>query len=344
MYKGKQVALVIPAHNEEKLIVPTLECVPPYIDRVFVVDDASTDNTGERVRLRAAEGFPVELICHPECRGPGGAIISGYKQALLNGFDYVVVVGGDNQMPLDELPRFLDPLISGAADYTKGNRFMRGKYAVADIPPVMPKTRLVGNALISALTKMASGYYKIVDVVDGYTGITREVLETIDWDRAWPGYGYPMDFLIRLNAHGFRVKDVPRRAIYLPGERQSQIKGLRYALRVSPMLVRGFFWRLWAKYILWNFHPLVFFYFAGLILLGLGLLMGLWLIALQATGVGVSGPKAILDALLILTGTQFVLFAMLFDMQESMELTPMDRRASDRVTRSRAEPESDLRG
>lgn len=314
--------------------MPTLAAVPSFVDRVYVVDDASTDRTCERVEAYAAEGYPVELLRHEKNRGPGGAIITGYKKALADKFDYVVVVGGDNQMPLEEMPYFLDPLTNGIADYTKGNRFMRGRLSIANIPVTMPKKRLIGNALISAFTKMASGYYKIVDVVDGYTAINREALEVIDWDQAWAGYGYPMDFLIRLNAHGFRVKDVPRRAIYLPGERQSQIKGLRYALYVSPMLLRGFFWRLWTKYVLWNFHPLVFFYFAGIFLTVAGFLMGLWLIYLQIIGVGVSGPKAILDALLIITGLQFLLFAMLFDMQEGLELMPMDRRTSDRTVRA----------
>lgn len=330
MYADRRIALVIPAHNEEKLIVPTLAGVPNFVDCVFVVDDASTDSTRARVLAHAEEGHAVRLLCHEQNRGPGAAIITGYKHARDEGFDCVVVVGGDNQMPLEEMPRFLDPLISGAADYTKGNRFMRGRFAVANIPSSMPKKRLLGNAMISALTKMASGYYKIVDVVDGYTAINREALEIIDWDKAWGGYGYPMDFLIRLNAHGFRVKDIPRRAIYLPGERQSQIKGVRYAVRVSPMLARGFFWRLWTKYILWNFHPLVFFYFAGMLLLAAGLLFGLFLIFSQVIGAGVSGPRAILDALLVLTGLQFLLFAMLFDMQEGLELMPMDRRKSDR--------------
>jgi glycosyltransferase involved in cell wall biosynthesis len=333
MYHEKRIALVVPAHNEQRLIGSTLDGVPALVDKVYVVDDASTDCTAGVVRERSAGDGRVQLIQHDKNRGPGAAIITGYKQALADGFDLVVVAGGDNQMPLDQMPLFLDPLIGGAADYTKGNRFMHRHYAMANIPGIMPKTRLIGNALISSLTKIASGYYKIVDVVDGYTAINRDALETIDWDKAWQGYGYPMDFLIRLNAYGFRVKDVPRRAIYLPGERQSQIKGLRYALRVSPMLVCGFFWRLWTKYILWNFHPLVFFYLAGLILFPLGILMGLWLVYEQAIGIGVSGPRAILDALLIITGLQFLLFAMMFDMQESLDLAPMDRRATDRAQR-----------
>lgn len=331
MYREQRIALVIPAHNEEKLIGQTLDSVPALVDSIYVVDDGSTDNTKGVVSEWTERGRCVELLRHETNRGPGAAIITGYKRALAGDVDIVVVVGGDNQMPLDQMTLFLDPLVEGRADYAKGNRFMRRHQAIASIPPVMPKNRLIGNAIISGLTKAASGYYKIADVVDGYTAINREALEAIDWDRAWRGYGYPMDFLIRLNAYDFRVKDIPRRAIYLPGERQSQIKGMRYAIRVSPMLVRGFFWRLWSKYILWNFHPLVFFYLAGLALTFSGLVMGAWLVYLQATGIGVSGPKAILDALLIITGIQFLLFGMLFDMQESLDLIPMDRRAGDRA-------------
>ena len=106
-----------------------------------------------------------------------------------------------------------------------------------------------------------------MDVVDGYTAISKKAIDTIDWTRAWKDYGYPMDFLIRLNAYGFKLLDIPRTAIYLPGERQSQIKGIGYALRVSPMLLKGFLWRLKFKYIYTDFHPLVFFYYLSFILL-----------------------------------------------------------------------------
>jgi glycosyltransferase involved in cell wall biosynthesis len=316
MYRNKKIALVIPAHNEERLIRPTLEAVPELVDKVYVIDDASTDNMCAVVQAYSQQDCRVELIKHEQNMGPGGGIITGYKRVLQEGHDIAVVVGGDNQMPLDQMSRFLDPLIDGQADYTKGNRFMVRHLSFREIPNVMPRTRLFGNMLISVTSKIASGYYKIADFVDGYTAITRDALEIIDWDRAWKGYGYPMDFLIRLNAYSLRVKDIPRTAIYLPGERQSQIKGLRYALRVSPMLIRGFFWRLFNKYILWDFHPLVFFFFAGLILLPLGLLGGLYLVWQQLVGIGVSGPRATVVALLIISGLQFLLFAMLFDMQE----------------------------
>lgn len=319
MYRNKRIALVIPAYNEARLIRPTLEHVPDYVDRIIVVDDASTDDTPNIMRECGARNPRVELIRHDANRGPGASIITGYKRVLADGYDIAAVCGGDDQMPLDQMSRLLDPLIDGHADYTKGNRFMDRSGSLAMIPREMPKTRLLGNMIITVLTKIASGYYKVADVVDGFTAISRDALERVDWDRAWGGYGYPMDFLIRLNAHGLRTKDVPRRAIYLPGERQSQIKGLRYALRVSPMLMRGFFWRLWTKYVLWDFHPLVFFFALGLTLLPAGLVYGLLLIGQQISGRGVSGPRAILAALLIITGLQFLLFAMLFDMEEGYE-------------------------
>jgi glycosyltransferase involved in cell wall biosynthesis len=316
MYRDTRIALVIPAYNEERLIRPTLERVPDFIDHVIVVDDGSTDGTPTVVQQCIARDPRVEMIHHESNKGPGAAIVTGYQRALADGYDIAVVCGGDEQMPLEQVRELVAPLLDGSADYAKGNRFMVGAGAVAMIPGNMPTTRVIGNMLITLLTKMASGYYKIADVVDGFTAINRVALERVDWSRAWLGYGYPMDFLIRLNAYGLRAVDVPRRAIYLAGERQSQIRGLRYALRVSPMLVRGFFWRLWTKYILWDFHPLVFFFFFGLTLLPIGVLYGLCLVWRQLTGVGVSGPQAILSALLITTGLQFLLFAMLFDMEE----------------------------
>ena len=316
MYGDKRIALVIPAYNEEKLIRPTLEHVPDLIDRVIVVDDASTDDMPTVIQACMEADRRIEMIRHETNRGPGAGIITGYKRVLEGDYDIAVVCGGDYQMPLEQTSSLLDPLIRGEADYTKGNRFMQRVGALAMVPGNMPRTRVVGNMLITILTKIASGYYKVADVVEGFTAITREALERVDWDRAWQKYGYPMDFLIRLNAYGLRVKDVPRRAIYLPGERQSQIKGLRYALRVSPMLLRGFFWRLWNKYVLWDFHPLVFFYYAGMLLLPAGIAFGFFLVWQQITGIGVSGPRAILSALLIITGLQFLLFAMLFDMEE----------------------------
>lgn len=314
MYRDKTIGLVIPAYNESKLIVPTLEHVPDLIDHIFVVDDASTDGMADVVRTLAEQDTRITLIVHETNQGPGAGIITGYRRASDAGCDVTVVVGGDYQMPLECVTDFLDPVISGEVDYTKGNRFVTGKGAFDR----MPKTRLVGNMIISALTKIASGYYKIVDVVDGYTAISKRAIDAIQWDEAWKGYGYPMDFLIQLNMRGFKVRDVPRDAVYLEGERQSQIKGVRYALRVSPMLLRGFLWRITNRYLFRSFHPLFFFYVGGLLLTPIGAFYSMVLVFRQyVSHVGVTPSQSVLCALLLIMGVQFLLFAMLFDMQES---------------------------
>ena len=313
MYRQKKIALVLTAYNEERLIGPTLEAVPAIIDRVYVVDDASQDQTRDIVAQYAQRDDRIQLLAHPHNQGVGQVIITGYRQASADGYDITAVAGGDNQMPLEQLETLLDPIIDNRADYTKGNRFLMPNQGLDD----MPLLRFFANALISILTKLASGYYKVFDVVDGYTAISNRAINLIDWDGAWKGYGYPMDFLVRLNAYGFRVKDVPRRAIYLEGERQSQIKGWRYALTVAPMLVRDFFWRLFTKYLVRDFHPLLFFYLFGLVLLPLGVGFGLFLVYQQWLGIGVSGPRSVVCALMILMGIQFQLFAILYDMQES---------------------------
>jgi len=313
MYKNKKIALVIPAYREEKLIRPTLGNVPVLIDHIYVIDDASPDGMARVVRQMAQEDKRIELVRHEKNQGPGGAIITGYLKSSQDGYDIAVVVGGDSQMSLDEVERFLDPLIEGKADYVKGNRF----FVWDKTRKKMPRIRIVGNILITALTKLASGYYKIMDVVDGYTAITKNAIDIVDWTMAYKRYGYPMDFLIRLNAYGLKVRDVPRTPIYLEGERQSQIKGMKYALKVSPMLVRGFFWRMFFKYIYMDFHPLVFFYLLGIILLPFGFLLGVDLIYRELFAGQATGPKSILCALSIITGLQFLLFGMWFDMEMS---------------------------
>ena len=317
LYRGKRVALVIPAYNEEKLIRDTLGNLPDVFAQIYVVDDCSPDHQNEVIAECSVKDPRITLLKHAINQGPGGAIITGYQQASRDGHDIVVVVGGDHQMDLSEVNKFLDPIVEGRADYVKGNRFLIGQ--LEDTIRKMPRLRFWANWVITALTKIASGYYKVMDVVEGYTAISKQAIDTIDWTHAWKRYGYPMDFLIRMNAYGMHLLDVPRTAIYLPGERQSQIKGARYMLHVSPMLLRDFFWRLRFKYIYRDFHPLVFFYYLAFLLLPAGMVSGLYLLGNKLFGDGeaVTAPKAILVALMLLSGIQLLLFAMLFDMQES---------------------------
>jgi glycosyltransferase involved in cell wall biosynthesis len=317
MYKDKKISLVIPAYNEERLIKPTLENVPKSIDHVYVIDDASTDNMASVIKKIAEKDKRIELITHKKNKGVGAGIITGYKLSARDGYDIAVVIGGDFQMDLKDLPNFLEPLVNKQADYTKGNRFLY----TSGIPSVMPFKRVIGNSILSLMVKLSSGYYRIFDTQDGYTAITSDAIKKINWNKAYKGYGYPGDFLIVFNAYNLRVKDVPRRAIYLKGERQSQIKILRYIIKVAPRYKYKFFWRLWTKYILKDFNPLVFFYFLGFVMIPAGIILGIRVIYFALQGAAPTN-ETILTALFLILGIQFLIFAMLFDMQASEKLQP----------------------
>jgi glycosyltransferase involved in cell wall biosynthesis len=311
MYRDKKISLVIPAYNEEKLIRPTLEGVPELYDKVYVVDDASPDNMANVVREMAEKDSRIELLQHSVNSGTGQGIITGYLQSLKDGYDIAVVCGGDAQMPLDETPNLLDPIIDEGIDYTKGNRFMNQGNAFE----IMPYTRFWGNTLLSLMTKIASGNYDVFDVVDGFTAISRRGIEAVDWNKAWKGYGYPMDFIIRICSTGLKIKDIPRTAIYLPGERQSQIKGVQYMARVTPMIFRAFIDRMIYRHVFSDFHPLVFLYALGGSCFVIGFLSSAVLVLnkLLFSGMMVTGPRSVMTALLILVGIFSLLMAMSLD-------------------------------
>lgn len=320
MYKSKKIALVVPAYNEERLIKPTLENAPKTIDKIYVIDDASTDYTDNMVKRCGENDKRIKLIKHDKNKGVGQAIITGYQEASKNNMDIVVVVGGDNQMDLDDLPNFIDPIVKDEADYVKGNRFLLGGNAFFD----MPKKRFLGNTMLSLITKFASGYWRIFDTQDGYTAITKEAIDKIDWKLAWKKYGYVGDWLVLFNVYNLRVKDVPRKAIYLKGERQSQIKIGRYVITVFPRMINRFFWRMKIKYFYQEFHPLLLFYISGTLFSITGLLMGIWIIygTLVST---LSTNWVILCSLLLITGIQLTLFAIFFDMQNNDRLQNIEK-------------------
>lgn len=311
MYRDQKISLVIPAYNEEKLIRPTLESVPELFDAIYVVNDCSTDNMANVVLEIAEKDSRIQLVNHETNQGTGQGIITGYLKSYEDGIDIAVVCGGDHQMPLHETPNLLDPVLDEGVDYCKGNRFMERGNAF----DIMPATRFYGNTLLSLMTKVASGNYDVFDVVEGFTAISRRGIEQIDWTKAWKGYGYPMDFIIRISAAGLKIKDIPRTAIYLPGERQSQIKGVRYMMRVTPMIFKAFMNRLIYRYVFADFHPLVFLYLFGGVCFIFGGIGGLSLIVdkLFFGGEEVTSPRSIMVALFIITSVLSILFAMSMD-------------------------------
>lgn len=241
MYKQKTIAVVVPAYKEEELIGETLSSIPDYVDRIYAVDDGSPDRTFEIMQKFAERDpriVPVKVI---QNGGVGATIVTGYKRSLEDGMDVVVVMAGDNQMDPDYLLDILAPVVDGRADYSKGNRLFSPEYRRG-----MSRWRLFGNLILTFLNKVASGYWHIVDPQNGYTAISRRTLERIDLDSIYPWYGYPNDMLIKLNVYGFRVVDVPHPARY--GNEKSKITYGKYILKVSWLLLKGFFWRLKMKY------------------------------------------------------------------------------------------------
>ncbi|HEU4728086.1 MAG TPA: glycosyltransferase family 2 protein [Kofleriaceae bacterium] len=212
VYRDLRIAVVIPAYNEGRKIAGTVATVPELVDRVIVVDDASADDTSheaQRAALRRGQPTAVEIIRHSTNRGVGGAITTGYRRALALGSDIAVVMAGDGQMDPHDLPALLAPIARGEADYVKGNRFLHPA-----IWTTMPASRIVGNLVLSAATRVTSGYRHVFDSQCGYTAIHRRALAALELDKLFPRYGYPNDLLSRLRVANMRVVDVPVRPIY----------------------------------------------------------------------------------------------------------------------------------
>jgi glycosyltransferase involved in cell wall biosynthesis len=312
VFEGKRVGVVVPAYDEEALIGATLGGIPPLVDRIIVVNDGSSDRTAERAQEL---GDPrVEVLTHERRSGVGAATITGYRRALAEGFDVVVVMNGDNQMDPDDLPALVEPVARGEVDYAKANRLFTGQAW-----ELIPKTRFFGNAVLSMLTKVASGYWHVADSQSGYTVISREMLQRLDLDRVYTSYGFPNDMLVHLNVWNARVRDFPSRPIYGVGER-SNMRYRHVVPRIAWLLVRGFFWRLWEKYVKRDFHPLVFFYLIGFIATIAGVALGFVVLGFRVAGHQITVGTVVLVALLVLSGSQFTLFAMWFDMETNKDL------------------------
>ena len=312
MLEDKTVAVVVPAYDEEELVGTTIRGLPAFVDRIFVVDDASRDGTADAAR--AAGDSRVEVVTHERNSGVGGAIVTGYQRALAEEIDVTCVMAADNQMDPTDLQKIALPVARGELDYAKANRLISG-----EAWQVIPRSRYLGNAVLSMLTKVASGYWHVADSQSGYTVISKQMLAVLDLDRVYTGYGFPNDFLVHLNVWNARVRDFPSRPIYGVGER-SGIRYRKVVPRISWLLVKAFFWRLRQKYVIRDFHPLVFFYAFGFLATLAGLVLGIIEIAYRIAGYQVSVGTVVLIALLLISGSQFTLFAMWFDMEANKDL------------------------
>jgi glycosyltransferase involved in cell wall biosynthesis len=311
VYEGRTVAVVVPAYNEEALVGSTVSGIPAFVDNIIVVDDCSKDETA--VRAQNADNR-VEVIAHERNQGVGAAIVTGYRRAIAIDADVTCVMAADGQMDPDDLETLVRAIAVDETDYAKANRLFTGQAW-----QLIPRTRYLGNAALSFMTKIASGYWHVADSQSGYTAVNLETLKLLDLDRIYRRYGFPNDLLVHLNVFNRRVRDYPSRPIYGVGER-SGIRLRHVVPKISWLLLKGFFWRMGQKYVIRDFHPLILFYMLGILLFAGGFLLGAAEVALRIYGNPIPSATIVLVALLVISGLQLLLFAMWFDMESNKDL------------------------
>lgn len=317
MFQEHRVSVVIPAHNEELLIERVVMGIPDCVDHIIVVDDTSTDGTAAKLaELKARMGERLVVVRHQKNQGVGAAIVTGYETALGISAEkhLVAVMAGDAQMDPEDLPKLLAPCARGEVDYAKGNRLISG-----EAWRLIPRTRYLGNAVLSLLTKIASGYWHVADSQTGYTVVTAEALAVLHLRQLYPRYGFPNHMLVELNNYDFRVRDVPIKPVYNVGE-VSGIRLHKVIPTISWLLFRCYFWRMKEKYIIRDFHPLIFFLFFGMLLTGGSLLFAAYLVYLRLSVGPVSAVAAVFATVCLNSGIQSILFALWMDMERNKAL------------------------
>ena len=220
---SKKIAVVIPCYKVKIFILPLLSAIGSEVSTIYVVDDKCPEETGKWVERNITDAR-IKVIYNTENQGVGGATIAGYRQALEDGADIVVKLDGDGQMSPALLPAFVKPILSGAADYVKGNRFFYLHSLVK-----MPVGRVIGNALLSFITKVSSGYWNIFDPTNGYTAIHRTALALLPLSKIHKGYFFESDILLHLNLIKAVVSDVQMEAVY-----GSEVSNLKFTHNIVP--------------------------------------------------------------------------------------------------------------
>jgi glycosyltransferase involved in cell wall biosynthesis len=308
VYKGAIIAVVVPAYKEERMISTVIETMPDFVDHIVIVDDCSPDDTSGTVER--ASNARVTLIRHEVNQGVGGAIITGHHAAMDLGADVNVIMAGDAQMDPNYLPQLLDRVTVEGFGFAKANRFFAPESFEG-----MPRYRVFGNIVLSFMTKMTSGYWHLFDPQNGYTAIRTEVLKRLPLHSVSRRYSFENDLLIHLNILQVSAVDVPIPAVY--ADEVSSIKLGHVIPELLNLLFRGFWRRIWYRYVLWSFSPLALLLVAGLILFGFGLGVAIWVCFQIAGSVVATAATVMLAALPLMLGTQMLLSALQLDIQAS---------------------------
>lgn len=301
-----RIAVVIPSYKVTRHIVSVVSQIPEAVWRIYVIDDACPDNSGRLVETQVKDGR-VRVLYHTQNQGVGGAVMTGYTAALAEGAEIIVKIDGDGQMDAKLISNFVEPIIAGEADYTKGNRFF-------DLEQVrsMPKIRLLGNAVLSFMTKLSSGYWDLFDPTNGYTAIHANVARQLPFEKISRRYFFETDMLFRLNTLRAVAIDVPMDANY--GEEISNLKISKIVGEFIFKHARNFMKRIFYNYYLRDMSLASLELPFGILLFISGCLFGAyhWINSLQG-GITTPAGTVMLAALPILMGVQLILAFLGYD-------------------------------
>lgn len=304
--KKNSIAVVIPSYKVKAQILSVLELIGPEVSSVYIVDDCCPQGTGRFVQQHSKDPRVV-VLQHESNQGVGGAMVTGYRQAIADGHSIVVKIDGDGQMDPRLLPRFVQPILDGRADYTKGNRLYS-----PELLSSMPLVRLIGNAGLSFLTKGSTGYWNVMDPVNGYTAIHTRVLRALPLDKLDKGYFFETDILLRLNLVRAAVIEIPMQSKYEDEESNLNISRILFEFPVKHL--RAGFKRFIFTYLIRDFNLCSLqFIIGGVLLLG-GFAFGLakwWEYA--NLGVTAATGTIMLAVLPIILGFQLLLAAVGYD-------------------------------
>lgn len=313
MYKNLKVAVILPCYNEEKMITRTITTLPDFIDDIIAVDDKSKDETLAVITKLAKKDSRVHPIHHEKNTGIGGAYITGFNWALEHDSDLVFTMAGDAQCNQDYMPYMIDSLIDGDMDYVKANRFVHLEELRS-----MPRFRRIGNTFITILTKFSTGYYSVFDSQNGYGVFKRKTLLDLPFEYIGRRYDYENTLLIALSIMNARIKDESVPAIY--GDEKSTIPVFMTSMRALRVVWRGFWKRIYYKYVLVNFHPIALFLMLGLILGAIGVGFGIFMLVDRIiSGASPSTGTVMLSVVPVILGFQLLLTAITMDMNNEQK-------------------------
>ena len=295
-----RVAVTIPSYKVRAHVLDVIASIPPRVQRIYVVDDKCPQHSGELVKEQCRDPR-VRVIFHEENQGVGGAVSTGYRAAIEEGMDIVVKVDGDGQMDPALIPHFTRPIERGRADYTKGNRFYRPE-SLKGMPPI----RLFGNAALSFINKLSTGYWSIMDPTNGYTAIHTSVLREMPLHKLEKRYFFETDMLYHLNTMRAVVHDVPMDAVY--ADEESSLKVSKVLPEFMVKHVNRFFKRYVYLYLLRDFNIGSLYSLLGVVLCGLGVVFGGWAwLRSLTTGQPATSGTVMLAALPLIIGIQFLI-------------------------------------